>query len=78
MAGRILFIPTAILSPASCEHVPAVHALLAQLRRSYEVEVYHWPSVEGALRDLTVEGVVGDIRSRLTPGVPRCLRLLDR
>ena len=50
MVDRITFVPAWIYSPAICEQIPALRALLDDLGRNFEVKVFSTPCVRKAER----------------------------
>jgi hypothetical protein len=69
VAERLLFVPTWLISPNVCEKTPALRAAIDELRASFEVDVFVWPSLRGG-GDFppTWEGGVEALRAAFTPG----------
>jgi hypothetical protein len=47
MSRPVLLVTGFGVSPAACEDLPAVRAVLDRLRQSFDVTVFHWPTVRG-------------------------------
>ena len=66
---RITFIPAWIYSPAVCEQIPALRALLDDLGRSFDVKVFSTPSAKQAERPAVEwQAVVRELEREISPG----------
>jgi class 3 adenylate cyclase len=69
MAAKVVFVPAWTYSSAACERIPALRALLADLRADYEVDVFSTPCSRRTSRPPADWGsVVLQLRQAISPG----------
>lgn len=66
MPPRVLFVPGWLVSAGACEKVTGISAALAEFRKRFQVDVYHWPWMVGGRREAASwEGVLDDLRGAM-------------
>jgi class 3 adenylate cyclase len=67
VADRLLFVPDYGFSPPSCEAFPALQVVLSDFRASFDVEIFHWPTLKGGPAVApTWQGTVQALRAAVT------------
>ena len=70
MRERVLFVPAWFNSPQSCYRYPGLRALLTALESTFDLDIYHWPTVKGGPdAPPTWQGNADALRSALQPGI---------